>query len=73
MVMTEERLLTVREIADTLRVHENTVLAWLKRGTLRGFRVGGTKSGWRIRESELRRFIAEREGRREEEQSDDGE
>ena len=61
MVVVEERLLTVKEVAAQLRVHENTVLSWLKRGQLRGSRLGGTKSGWRIRASEIDRFLQERE------------
>ena len=61
MVMVDERLLTTREVAERLQVHENTVLAWLKRGELVGIRLG-TKSGWRIRESELLRFLDARTG-----------
>ncbi|MPZ14363.1 MAG: helix-turn-helix domain-containing protein [Chloroflexi bacterium] len=56
--MTSERLLTVREVKDWLGVHEVTVHRWLRSGQLRGFRRG-TSMGWRIPESELRRFIAE--------------
>jgi excisionase family DNA binding protein len=57
--MTEERLLTVREVADRLRASTETVRRWLRRGRLRGFRPGGTKLGYRVPESELQRFIAE--------------
>ncbi len=60
MVMTEERMLTVREITARLGVHENTVLRWLGRGELRGYRLGGRKSGWKVRESDLERFIESR-------------
>ena len=63
VTVVDERLFTVEQIAERLQVHENTVLSWLKRGELRGIRLGGTKAGWRIRASELERFLSEREGR----------
>ena len=61
MVVVDERLYTVQELVDQLQVHENTILNWLKRGELRGIRLGGSKAGWRIRASELERFLSERE------------
>jgi excisionase family DNA binding protein len=57
--MTEQRLLTVREVADRIRSSPETVRRWLRQGKLRGFRPGGTKLGYRVPESELRRFLAE--------------
>ena len=60
MVMaTPDRFLTVAEIADRLRVSEFTVRNWLRAGKLKGTRPGGTKAGWRIRESDFERFVAE--------------
>jgi excisionase family DNA binding protein len=35
-------LLTVREVADLLRVHENTVYKWAKDGTLEALTLGKT-------------------------------
>jgi excisionase family DNA binding protein len=63
--MNEQRLLTVREVAERLRSSPETVRRWLRQGKLRGFRPGGTKLGYRVPESELQRFLqlAEREGR----------
>ena len=58
--MEGERLLTAREVADRLRVHVGTVRRWLEENQLRGIRLGGG-AGWRIRESELERFLKERE------------
>lgn len=55
--MERDRLLTVPEVAEQMRVSEATVRDWLRRGHLRGFRPGGTKAGWRIRESDLRAFM----------------
>ena len=55
--MTEERLLTVREVAERLRSSPETVRRWLRQGKLGGFRPGGTKLGYRVLESELQRFL----------------
>jgi excisionase family DNA binding protein len=65
MVMTEdvERFLTVEQVAERLQVPQDTVRRWLRERRLIGARLGGRKSGWRIRETALDRFIAEAEGR----------
>jgi excisionase family DNA binding protein len=61
--MTEQRLLTVREVAERIRSSPETVRRWLRQGKLRGFRPGGTKLGYRVPESELQRFLqAQQEG-----------
>jgi excisionase family DNA binding protein len=39
------QVMTVREVADYLRVHQSTVYRLLKNGQLPGFRVG---SDWRF-------------------------
>ena len=57
--MNEQRLLTVREVADRLRSSPETVRRWLRQGKLRGFRPGGTRLGYRVAESELQRFLAQ--------------
>lgn len=59
--MANETQLTVREVAERLRTHEETVRRWLKAGRLKGYRPGGDKTGWRIRESALEEFIAAHE------------
>ena len=51
MQMVDERSLTVPEVAEALRVSEWTIRQWLRSGRLRGYRPGGTKIGWRLRES----------------------
>jgi excisionase family DNA binding protein len=56
----DERLFTVKEVAERLRVHANTVRLWLERKELHGIMLS-RRSGWRIRESELERFLKERE------------
>lgn len=55
--MNEQRLLTVREVAERLRSSPETVRRWLRQGKLRGFRPGGTKLGYRVPEGELQRFL----------------
>ena len=53
-------MLTVKQIAEHLNVHVNTVRRWLESGQLHGVNLGGS-TGWRIRQSELERFLKERE------------
>ena len=55
--MEGERLLTVPEVAERLRVNPETVRVWLRQGRLKGSRLGGTKAGYRIPESELARLM----------------
>lgn len=56
--MNDDRLLTVRQVAELLQVHPVTVQRWLRAGRLRGIRLPADKLGWRVRRSELDRFIA---------------
>jgi excisionase family DNA binding protein len=51
-------MLTTQEAADRLRVKVITVQRWLHAGKLRGTKLPG-RAGWRIPESELRRFLSE--------------
>ena len=64
--MTKETWLNTKEIAERLNIHVETVRRWLRSGMLRGVLVGG-KSGYRIREHDLDRFLKSREksGRKE--------
>jgi excisionase family DNA binding protein len=55
--MTEDRLLTVPEVAERMRVGVDTVRRWLRTGRLKGLLPGGTKTGYRVRESDLRAFM----------------
>lgn len=54
MVLTEERWLTVEEVAERLRLHPETVRRMLRRGELPGKRLLGQ---WRISEAELRDYM----------------
>lgn len=50
----DDRLLTVREVADAMRVSHMTVYRLIKSGELPAIRVG---RNFRIRESELDRYF----------------
>lgn len=54
--MKGERMYTVPEVADRLRLHQQTVREWLRLGKLKGIRLGGTKAGWRIPAEEVQRL-----------------
>jgi excisionase family DNA binding protein len=56
--MDEERLMTVQEVADRLRVNPYTVRRWLRDGALKGRLLGGKRAGYRIAASDLRHFLA---------------
>lgn len=52
-------MLTTEQVAEQLQVGVVTVRRWLQRRQLRGIWIGG-QTGWRVPESEVRRFIEER-------------
>lgn len=58
----DEGWYTVNEIAEILKVHEQTVRGWLRDGELQGVGFGG-RTGWRVSEVALRRFLDERQGK----------
>jgi excisionase family DNA binding protein len=52
-----ERVLTVPEVAERLRINVETVRRWLRTGRIKGVRLGGTRAGYRIAESEVARLL----------------
>ena len=56
----DDRLLTVEEVAQRLRLSEEVVRRKLRSGELRGVRLGERRAGWRITEGDLRRFLEAR-------------
>ncbi|MEE8188298.1 MAG: helix-turn-helix domain-containing protein [Kiloniellales bacterium] len=52
--MTEEILLTPPQVATRLQVNERTVTQWLRKGHLRGFKIG---KEWRISSLDLETFL----------------
>jgi excisionase family DNA binding protein len=55
--MEDERLLTVKEVAERLRANPQTVRRWLREGKLKGVMPGGEKLGYRIPTSEVTRLL----------------
>jgi excisionase family DNA binding protein len=60
VAMADSGTLTVPEVAARLRVSEWTAREWLRTGRLRGYRPGGPRAGWRVREQDLDAFITAR-------------
>jgi DNA binding domain, excisionase family len=61
--MTEEdELLTAQEVANMIKVDIRTVRIWVSQGELAIVRIG--KREYRIKRSEVNRFIDEREERK---------
>ena len=60
--MQDEELLTVDDAAKIMKVHPRTIRAFVNSGSLAIVEIG--KREYRIRRSELNRFIREREERR---------
>lgn len=56
--MTEKDILTIREVAEYLRLAEKTVYRYASEGKIPSFKVGGA---WRFRKSEIDRWIAQQE------------
>jgi excisionase family DNA binding protein len=57
-----DRLLTVGEVADAMRVSNMTIYRLIKSGQLAAIRVG---KNYRIREADVNRYLAERSVRTE--------
>ena len=49
--------ITVKEVADTLRVHPTTVREWIRSGRLKAARFGG--KDYRIKREDYEKFIQE--------------
>ena len=55
--MTDEHVLTVPEAADRLRVSEETVRRWIRKGQLKALSLGSTRAGYRIARADLEAFV----------------
>jgi excisionase family DNA binding protein len=55
----EDERLTTKQVADELQVNKETVLRWLRRGELDGVDMGH-RIGYRVRRSDMERFIGQR-------------
>ncbi len=55
--MSDERLMTVKQVAEQFGVRTETVLRWIKTGRLHAVMPGGTKVGYRIPASAIDRMM----------------
>ncbi len=53
----EPAFLTVEEIANRLRVHEDTVLRWIRTRRLKAYKIG---RDYRIEKADFEEFLRER-------------
>ena len=53
-MMNNEKLLTPVDVANRLQVNERTVTQWLRKGNLRGFKIG---KEWRVSARDLENFL----------------
>jgi excisionase family DNA binding protein len=54
----DDELLTVAEVAQRLKLHQETVRRWIREGKLPAIRLGRTQAGYRVRKSDLQLFLA---------------
>ena len=55
--MIEPKLLTPAQIAEALQLNESTITRWLRKGRLRGFKVG---KDWRVSTADFDAFLEEK-------------
>lgn len=55
--LTPEKLLTIPDAAELLRVSIKTIRRWIERGDLRAAKLG---MQWRIRPQDLQNFVRDR-------------
>ena len=53
-LMAPQTLLTPTDVAKRLQMNERTVTQWLRKGFLRGFKIG---KEWRVSETDLETFV----------------
>jgi excisionase family DNA binding protein len=53
-MINDKILLTPTDVANRLQVNERTVTQWLRKGHLRGFKIG---KEWRISPDDLQAFL----------------
>ena len=51
-----DEILTVREVAEYLKLSRTTIWRWVKEGKLQAFKLGRS---WRVRRSELERITGQ--------------
>ncbi len=53
-MMNNDKLLTPVDVANRLQVNERTVTQWLRKGHLRGFKIG---KEWRVSVEDLEAYL----------------
>jgi excisionase family DNA binding protein len=61
MPQPQEKLLTVKQVADIMSVDEKTIRNWIQRGDLRAVNIGRLRPEYRIRPADLDEFISRRQ------------
>ncbi len=54
--MVIDKLLTPAQVAEILNLNIRTVKGWLRKGKLKGVKIGN-RGDWRIKEDDLKEFI----------------
>ena len=52
--MEQDKLLTIQEVAEVLKIAQSTIRRWLNEGKMKGVKLGRQ---WRVKQSELDRII----------------
>lgn len=60
MSQSQEKMLTVKQIAETMSVDEKTVRNWISRGELKAINIGGIRPEYRIYPNDFEEFIKSR-------------
>ena len=53
-----DNLLTLKQVAELLNVHPNTIRKWIKDGRINSYRIS-SRGDRRFRQNEIDRFLAE--------------
>ena len=61
MSQSQEKMLTVKQVAGQMSVDEKTVRNWIQRGELRAINIGHIRPEYRIRPNDLDDFIRSRQ------------
>ena len=61
MTQESEKMFTVKEVAEQLRVDDKTVRRWIQKGELIALNVGGQRPDYRISFSNLEAFKKQRQ------------
>jgi excisionase family DNA binding protein len=56
-IMPDEQLMSIRDVADFLKLNQTTIYAWAQQGILPGYKLGRT---WRFRPSDIEAWLEER-------------